>query len=301
MAEFKLPDVGEGLTEAEIVTWKVKEGDTIAINDIVVEIETAKSLVELPSPFAGVVQKLIGGEGETVPVGTPIIAIGDRRRRPSRTTAPRHSREPSRPYLGMAEEGRAARRGAEIDPVQPRRQRRRRSRSPSSARSGRRSRGRSCRASPSPRLSRARRRGRRSPSCRRPRPRPRRGRGGPWPSRPSASWPRISASTSTSLAGTGRNGAVTREDVEAATGTAPRRPPRPRVHRPGRGSGRRASRSRASQDDGPGHGRLGLLVPHVTEWVTLDVTRTMEFVDRLKGNRDFATSGSPAARARARP
>src|SRR6476646_11702369 len=77
MAEFKLPDVGEGLTEAEIVTWRVKEGDTIAINDIVVEIETAKSLVELPSPYAGIVQKLMVAEGETVPVGTPIIAIGD--------------------------------------------------------------------------------------------------------------------------------------------------------------------------------------------------------------------------------
>src|SRR3954471_9588827 len=77
MAEFKLPDVGEGLTEAEIVTWKVKEGDTVAINQVVVEIETAKSLVELPSPFAGVVHKLMVPEGETVPVGTPIISIGD--------------------------------------------------------------------------------------------------------------------------------------------------------------------------------------------------------------------------------
>ena len=53
MAEFKLPDVGEGLTEAEIVSWKVKVGDVIEINDIIVEIETAKSLVELPSPYAG--------------------------------------------------------------------------------------------------------------------------------------------------------------------------------------------------------------------------------------------------------
>ena len=60
MPEFKLPDVGEGLTEAEIVTWKVKVGDTVTINDIVVEIETAKSLVELPSPFAGIVQRAAG-------------------------------------------------------------------------------------------------------------------------------------------------------------------------------------------------------------------------------------------------
>jgi len=75
MPEYKLPDVGEGLTEAEIVTWRVKEGDTVAINDIVVEIETAKSIVELPSPFGGTVQAILVQEGEMVPVGTPIIAI----------------------------------------------------------------------------------------------------------------------------------------------------------------------------------------------------------------------------------
>ena len=55
MKQFKLPDVGEGLTEAEIVSWQVKPGDTVKVNQIVVEIETAKALVELPSPFAGVV------------------------------------------------------------------------------------------------------------------------------------------------------------------------------------------------------------------------------------------------------
>ncbi|SDC35668.1 dihydrolipoamide acetyltransferase family protein [Nocardioides lianchengensis] len=76
MAEYKLPDVGEGLTEAEIVAWKVKVGDVIAVNDVVVEIETAKSLVELPSPYAGTVTALLVAEGETVQVGTPIIAVG---------------------------------------------------------------------------------------------------------------------------------------------------------------------------------------------------------------------------------
>jgi 2-oxoisovalerate dehydrogenase E2 component (dihydrolipoyl transacylase) len=72
---FRLPDAGEGLTEAEIVTWRVKPGDTVAINDPIVEIETAKSLVELPSPFAGVVTELLVPEGVTVDVGTPIIAV----------------------------------------------------------------------------------------------------------------------------------------------------------------------------------------------------------------------------------
>ena len=75
MKQFKLPDVGEGLTEAEIVSWKVKPGDTVKVNEIVVEIETAKSLVELPSPFAGVVTELLVEEGTTVDVGTPIITV----------------------------------------------------------------------------------------------------------------------------------------------------------------------------------------------------------------------------------
>ena len=78
MSEYKLPDVGEGLTEAEIVTWRVAVGDTVKVNDVIVDIETAKSIVELPSPFAGVVTALLVEEGKTVPVGTPIIAIGDR-------------------------------------------------------------------------------------------------------------------------------------------------------------------------------------------------------------------------------
>ena len=72
---FNLPDVGEGLTEAEIVTWKVAPGDDVAINDVICEIETAKSLVELPSPYAGVVGDLLVGEGTTVEVGTPIISF----------------------------------------------------------------------------------------------------------------------------------------------------------------------------------------------------------------------------------
>ncbi len=76
MAEtFNLPDVGEGLTEAEIVSWRISVGDTVEVNDIVVEIETAKSLVELPVPFAGTVTELVASEGETLEVGSPLIRI----------------------------------------------------------------------------------------------------------------------------------------------------------------------------------------------------------------------------------
>jgi 2-oxoisovalerate dehydrogenase E2 component (dihydrolipoyl transacylase) len=72
---FVLPDVGEGLTEAEIVSWHVGPGDSVAVNDVLVEIETAKSLVELPSPFSGTVGELLAAEGDTVDVGTAIITI----------------------------------------------------------------------------------------------------------------------------------------------------------------------------------------------------------------------------------
>jgi 2-oxoisovalerate dehydrogenase E2 component (dihydrolipoyl transacylase) len=73
---FALPDVGEGLTEAEIVRWLVEAGDDVALNQVIVEIESAKSLVELPSPFAGVVQRLHHPEGAVIPVGAPLITVG---------------------------------------------------------------------------------------------------------------------------------------------------------------------------------------------------------------------------------
>jgi pyruvate dehydrogenase E2 component (dihydrolipoamide acetyltransferase) len=74
-AKFPLPDVGEGLTEAEIVSWRVAPGEAIEVNQVIVEIETAKSLVELPSPFAGVVEALLVEVGQTVAVGTPIVSV----------------------------------------------------------------------------------------------------------------------------------------------------------------------------------------------------------------------------------
>ncbi len=75
LKQFKLPDVGEGLTEADIVKWHVQPGDKVIVNQTIVEIETAKAVVELPSPFDGVVADLLAPEGQTVDVGTPIISI----------------------------------------------------------------------------------------------------------------------------------------------------------------------------------------------------------------------------------
>ncbi|HEY3259546.1 MAG TPA: dihydrolipoamide acetyltransferase family protein [Pseudonocardiaceae bacterium] len=73
--QFPLPDVGEGLTEAEILAWHVAPGDTVTVNQLIVEIETAKAAVELPSPWSGVVTELLARPGDTVDVGRPIVTI----------------------------------------------------------------------------------------------------------------------------------------------------------------------------------------------------------------------------------
>ena len=73
--EFLLPDLGEGLTEAEVVQWLVAEGDTVTLNQTLAEVETAKAVVELPSPYEGVVAALHAAAGDTVEVGAPLIAF----------------------------------------------------------------------------------------------------------------------------------------------------------------------------------------------------------------------------------
>ena len=73
--EFNLPDLGEGLTEGEILSWLVKVGDTIELNQPIVEVETAKAAVEIPAKWAGVISRIFVEAGSTVEVGSPIVAI----------------------------------------------------------------------------------------------------------------------------------------------------------------------------------------------------------------------------------
>ena len=75
MPAFLLPDLGEGLTEAEIVAWHVRAGDTVTVDQRVAEVETAKAVVEVPVPFAGRVTELHGTVGDVVPVGAPLITV----------------------------------------------------------------------------------------------------------------------------------------------------------------------------------------------------------------------------------
>jgi 2-oxoisovalerate dehydrogenase E2 component (dihydrolipoyl transacylase) len=75
LREFRLPDLGEGLTESDIVAWRIAEGDSVELNQIIAEVETAKALVELPSPYSGVVAALHAVAGQTVNVGDPLVTF----------------------------------------------------------------------------------------------------------------------------------------------------------------------------------------------------------------------------------
>ena len=326
MAEFKLPDVGEGLTEAEIVSWKVKEGDEVQINDIVVEIETAKSLVELPSPFAGTVQKLMVPEGETVPVGTPIIAIGDGAAPATDPSATTQQTE-SDPYLGMAEKAGAQERQepVEIDLSNPAasgsaegeslvgrmkadrgpmRRARKGSASPRSdagantqlqvqgafspggaqsqdvveadeesvpATSARHRAPEAAEALVPPSA--------RSESDVRALAKP--------PVRKLAKDLGVDLAT---LAGSGAGGVITREDVEAVSNgsgaPAASAPAAPRAVATGERETREAIKG-VRKMMAQAMSQSAFTSPHVTEWITVDVTRTMEFVERLKSRREF--------------
>ncbi len=98
--EFKLPDLGEGLTEGEIARWLVSEGQEVAEDDPLVEIQTDKTTVEIPSPAAGVVARILVAEGEVVPVGTVLVVIGED------GAAPSEERPPAEPAVSVSDTAR---------------------------------------------------------------------------------------------------------------------------------------------------------------------------------------------------
>jgi pyruvate dehydrogenase E2 component (dihydrolipoamide acetyltransferase) len=123
IAEFRLPDLGEGLTEAEVVTWLVAPGDPVTLNQTLAEVETAKAVVELPSPYEGTVTTLHAEAGETIAVGAPLIAfdVEGEEETPSR---PAESGEKAQPNLvgygaAPASAGRPARRARRLAGTSP--------------------------------------------------------------------------------------------------------------------------------------------------------------------------------------
>ena len=302
--EYKLPDVGEGLTEAELVSWKVKVGDVIKINDIVCEIETAKSLVELPSPYAGTITALLVPEGETIAVGTPMISIS------SGDAAPAGGAHAAPPETGAAPSD------APAEPVEGAAAAKE-ERTPTLVGYG-------------PRETTATRR-------------PRRGAATPTSvagtvaqeqlqqtfspgseidDTPSdadepvvpAAWatPSVAGETAaarvlakppvrklakdlgvdlTAVTPTGPHGTITRGDVESWTGAANGSATAPPVE----AVQTRAPGDRETRVPIKGVRKMtaqamvgsAFTAPHVTEWITVDVTRTMRYVEKLKAHRDF--------------
>jgi pyruvate dehydrogenase E2 component (dihydrolipoamide acetyltransferase) len=302
MAEFKLPDVGEGLTEAEIVSWKVKEGDTVEINEIIVEIETAKSLVELPSPYAGTVQRLMVAEGEMVAVGTPIIAIGDGAAAPADAPEAKTPGEEaaemeidlSNPAASGGGEGESlvGRNKADRGPV---RRARKGGAAPASeagasaqiqlqgafAPGGARSEDVEDADEPAVPATSALTETPPVPAARalaKP------------PVRKLAKDLGVDLAT---LTGSGAGGVITREDVQAAAATGTSAVGSEEFE--ARSARTSTSGERETREPIKGVRKMmaqamsqsAFTSPHVTEWITVDVTRTMEFVDRLKARREF--------------
>ena len=119
IAEFRLPDLGEGLTEAEVVTWLVAPGDTVTLNQTLAEVETAKAVVELPSPYEGTVSTLHAEAGQTIAVGAPLIAfdvVGDEPDASESASDPAEKAQPNLVGYGAAptSAGRPARRARRI-------------------------------------------------------------------------------------------------------------------------------------------------------------------------------------------
>ncbi|WP_432512959.1 dihydrolipoamide acetyltransferase family protein [Kineococcus sp. SYSU DK001] len=246
---FALPDVGEGLTEAEIVAWKVKPGDAVAVNDVLVEIETAKSLVELPSPWAGTVSELLVAEGDTVDVGTHIVVVDDGTGRTAEPAAPQSEEGSGATLVGYGTKETAPRRRRGAPAAAPVRE-------------------------PAP-----------APAAE------------PAPEPAVAARPHVLAKPPVrklardlgvdlaSARPTGPGGTVSRADVLALVPAAPAEPERRfekherERHVPIRGV-RKATAAAMVES--------AFSAPHVTVFTTVDATRTMKLVQRLKADPEYA-------------
>jgi len=272
--QFKLPDLGEGLTDGDILKWMVAVGDTVDVNDTICEVETVKAAVELPSPFAGVVTALHAAEGETVPVGTAIISVDVS---PGAVAAASDTEQAPAPTAGSSAEDMvptlpAAASGAEIGAAEERQMtlvgygpqeggsRRRRKVTPSAA---------------DPAAARL--------VAHRVLAKP--------PVRKLAKTLGVDLA---SVPASGPNGTVSREDVAAAAGSRVDTYP---------SSGQSQVTTRRTGDHSVRETRIPIkgvrkhtaaamvasafTAPHVTEFVTVDVTATMELRDRVAARRDF--------------
>ncbi|MFG2175236.1 dihydrolipoamide acetyltransferase family protein [Streptomyces niveus] len=279
--EFKMPDVGEGLTEAEILKWYVQPGDTVVDGQVVCEVETAKAAVELPIPYDGVVHALRFDEGTTVDVGASIITVdvapgtsseapaaaapATEPEAPSEEPAEPKGRQPVLVGYGVSEAStkRRPRRGAAAVPEQ------------GAATAAIQA---EMNGVPAPAPAAA--------ALSRPLAKP--------PVRKLAKDLGVDLATITP---TGPDGIITREDVHAATATAPSPQAAPvaePVQAPVAATPAVTGRETRIPVKGVRKATAAAMVgsaftaPHVTEFVTVDVTRTMRLVEELKSDKDMA-------------
>jgi 2-oxoisovalerate dehydrogenase E2 component (dihydrolipoyl transacylase) len=285
--EFKLPDLGEGLTEGEVVRWLVGEGEAIALNQPIVEVETAKAVVEIPAPYAGTVVKLHAAQGDTLDVGAPLISVdtGGEAAPATEPTATEPEQQLQATLVGPGERQQTRRRrigthartpngpgglggpggpdGADTPPVDNRE--RAVAGSATLPRGGAEPGGGSVQAAPAP--------GAPAPAAQRPKATP-----------PVRRYAKDRGVDLADLVGTGRDGRITREDVDgaldAAQPAAAAAPPAARQARdrveeriPVRGTRRQIAAAMTAS---------AFSIPHVTEFLTVDATRLVELRDRLR-------------------
>lgn len=263
--EFRLPDLGEGLTESEILSWKVAVGDTVALNQVIAEVETAKAVVELPSPFAGVITALHEQPGTVVEVGKPIVSFeveGDDGGPSTGGPAPAGpgKREPNLVGYGAVVEssGRPARRARAFaapvaEPVETR-------------------------ATAAPVVEPVETRA----TAERPRSTP-----------PVRKLAKDLGVELTAVSGTGAGGLITRDDVRNFVGGGDL--PAAARALAGAGEETRTAGERETRTPIKGVRKLtaaamvssAFTAPHATEFLTVDVTPTMELLARLKASRAF--------------
>ncbi len=278
---FGLPDLGEGLTEGEVLHWLVSEGDVVQVNQPIVEIETAKAAVELPCPYAGTVQARHAKEGETVPVGAPLLTLllsGDAPRPAAPEDAGPHSAdESSGPVLvGYGVTAGATRRRSRMPAVSPHGTERPEAGPPGEpvkpVRHGGLEVGRAAEA--------------------------RFGDDDGQPSEPVLAKPpvrQLARQLGVELQRvrpTGPDNTVTREDVKAAAALQSPAPTNSRNDRAG------AIDAESLPEREPVRGVMRLMaeamtssaftIPHVTEWVEIDVTRSVELLERLRKSKQLA-------------
>jgi 2-oxoisovalerate dehydrogenase E2 component (dihydrolipoyl transacylase) len=269
--DFRLPDLGEGLTDAEVVRWLVAEGDAITLNQPIVEVETAKAMVEIPAPYAGTITRLHAKEGDSVEVGSPLISVdtgeagGGNGSAPAGQAAPAEERQQQAHLVGPGE--------------RPQVRRRRRAAAAPDGGAPAAARAPVAAQAPAPAEAPA------APPPPAPEP------GAPAPARALATPPvrKYAKDRGIDLAqvqGTGKDGRVTREDVDRAlTAREPEAvgAPAAAVPRPSRERGERTIAVAGTRKQiAAAMVASKFSIPHVTEFLTVDATNLMALRARLK-------------------